>query len=316
MDIYGLAKQLERSCELVERDFCAEDSKRILEFLRLKGLEGLSTARRLKYYAALKVLRRVCPKVVECSRRELEEFLLLLRSEYKTSSQETNWYCVRRFLEWLGKEDLFKGLKPSFKHKGMKLPEELLTREEVERLVAAAHGLREKAMISVLYESGARIGEIVTLQRKHVSFDEYGAVLIVNGKTGMRRVRLVESAPILAEWMDKIEGGADAPVWPKKTGEQLHYRTVYKIMKALVKECSVTKNIYPHLFRHTRATHLADKLTEQQMKIYFGWAGGSDMASVYVHLSGRDVEDAILRLYGIERSTLREGAWQVGAQVA
>jgi integrase len=63
--------------------------------------------------------------------------------------------------------------------------------------------------------------------------------------------------------------------------------------------CSVNKNIYPHLFRHTRATHLVDKLTEAQMKIYFGWSGRSEVPSVYVHLSGRDVEEAILRMYDI-----------------
>jgi integrase/recombinase XerD len=50
------------------------------------------------------------------------------------------------------------------------------------------------------------------------------------------------------------------------------------------------------------ATHLADKLTEAQMKIYFGWSEGSDVPSVYVHLNGRDVEEALLRIYSIRES--------------
>jgi site-specific recombinase XerD len=69
----------------------------------------------------------------------------------------------------------------------------------------------------------------------------------------------------------------------------------------LVKSCGLDKQVYPHLFRHSRATHLADKLTEAQMKILFGWAGNSDVPSVYVHLSGRDVEEALLRIYGINQ---------------
>jgi len=315
-DIYGLEKQYKRSLELISRDFCPEDSARILEFLRLKELEGLSTARRLKYYAALKVFRRVCPRIVECDRHHLEEFLLLLRNEYKITSQETNWYCCKKFLQWLEKENLFDKLRPMFKGRGMKLPEELLTREEVERLIASAQTLRDKAMIMVLYESGARIGEIVTLQRKHVSFDEYGAVLIVNGKTGMRRVRLVESACILAELVDSRPKTPDATLWANEFDERVHYRTVYKMLKKLMRECSVNKNIYPHLFRHTRATQVADKLTEAQMKVHFGWSGRSDVPSVYVHLSGRDVEEAILRMYGISKSTLREESWQVGPSLA
>ena len=59
--------------------------------------------------------------------------------------------------------------------------------------------------------------------------------------------------------------------------------------------------INPHAFRHARATHLASKLTEAQMKELFGWVQSSDMASVYVHLSGRDVDNALLRLHGLTK---------------
>ena len=315
-DIYGLEKQYKRSLELVSMVFCSEDSARMLEFLRLKELEGMSTTRRLKYYAALKVFRRVCERLVDCERQHLEEFLLLLRNEYKTTSQETNWYCCKKFFQWLGKGKLFDDLHPMFKGRGMKLPEELLTREEVERLINSARTLRDKAMIAVLYESGARIGEIVTLQRKHVSFDEYGAVVIVNGKTGMRRVRLVESAMILAELLDSLPRAPETTLWSNEFGERLHYRSAYKMLKKLMNECSVNKNIYPHLFRHSRATHVADKLTEAQMKIYFGWSGRSDVPSVYVHLSGRDVEEAILRMYGVFKNpqTVDTGSWTLRSE--
>jgi hypothetical protein len=65
----------------------------------------------------------------------------------------------------------------------------------------------------------------------------------------------------------------------------------------LASEAGVNKRINPHLFRHSRATSLANKLTEAQMKEFFGWVQGSDMAVVYVHLSGRDVDHAILDAY-------------------
>ncbi|MBN2517730.1 MAG: tyrosine-type recombinase/integrase [Candidatus Altiarchaeota archaeon] len=292
-----------------------EDAVQIRRFLRLKELEGISASQRLKYYAALKVLLKTCPRgLVSATQDDLEEFLLLLRRGYRVSSQESCWYCVKKFLEFLGKGELFKELHPTFKEKGMKLPEELLTLDEINRLVSAACGPRDKALISVLYESGARIGEIVTLQLRHVSFDQYGAVLIVNGKTGMRRVRIVDSAPLLAEWIEKLHYKApESPVWVNGQGSRVCYRTVHKMLKQLMKKCSVKKNIYPHLFRHTRATHLADKLTEHQLRVYFGWSGRSDVPSIYVHLSGRDVEEAILRLYGIDINQKPVFAKKVGA---
>jgi hypothetical protein len=62
----------------------------------------------------------------------------------------------------------------------------------------------------------------------------------------------------------------------------------------------IRKPVNPHAFRHARATHLAKHLTESQMKVYFGWTQASEMAAVYVHLSCRDVDDAILQLHGIK----------------
>ena len=56
-----------------------------------------------------------------------------------------------------------------------------------------------------------------------------------------------------------------------------------------------------HLFRHTRMTELAKTLPEQTLKQLAGWSGSSTMAEVYIHLSQRDVEDALLqKVYGIK----------------
>ena len=53
---------------------------------------------------------------------------------------------------------------------------------------------RDKALVMTLYVSGCGVGEILSLRVKHVTFDEFGAVLMVAGKTGERRVRVVSSA--------------------------------------------------------------------------------------------------------------------------
>ncbi len=60
------------------------------------------------------------------------------------------------------------------------------------------------------------------------------------------------------------------------------------------------KHVHPHLFRHSRASFYANKLTEQQLKAYFGWTSDSKMASVYVHLSGRDIDNGILLANGLK----------------
>ena len=71
-----------------------------------------------------------------------------------------------------------------------------------------------------------------------------------------------------------------------------------KMVKEVAAKAGIQKRVYPHLFRHSRASYYANKLTEQQLKAFFGWTGGSQMAATYVHLSGRDIDNAVLQANG------------------
>jgi hypothetical protein len=77
------------------------------------------------------------------------------------------------------------------------------------------------------------------------------------------------------------------------------YGTVCKMLKDVAAKAGIKKPVNPHAFRHARATHLASKLTEAQMNEYLGWIQGSKMPATYVHLSGKNIDDAILRMNGI-----------------
>ncbi len=192
------------------------------------------------------------------------------------------------------------------KNNRKKLPEELLTRTEIKKMIEASDHPRDKAIISLLYEGGLRIGELASLKIKNVVFDDYGAVIKVKGKTGERRVRIVSSSSLLAKWieMHPERRNKNASLWVnlstnyKKKG--ITYQGVSQKIKNIAKKAGVDKKITPHLFRHSRATHLARDLTEAEMNEYFGWVQGSDMPATYVHLSGRDVDDKILQIHGLK----------------
>lgn len=81
-------------------------------------------------------------------------------------------------------------------------PDDLITEEEVLRIINSAEFPRDKAFISLLYESGCRVREMGSLQIKNVSFDEYDAIINVNGKTGTRTIRIVSSVPFLSAWIN------------------------------------------------------------------------------------------------------------------
>ncbi len=81
--------------------------------------------------------------------------------------------------------------------------------------------------------------------------------------------------------------------------KHMQYGTIRTFLEKLFKRAGIKKRFNPHIFRHSRATFLANFLTEAQLKVYFGWVQGSDIAGTYVHLSGRDTDHKILEINGM-----------------
>lgn len=188
---------------------------------------------------------------------------------------------------------------------------DMLTQEEVKSLIHHCLNRRDKALVSLLWESGGRIGEIGTLKIKDVVFDEFGCKVTVNGKTGVRTVRVIDSAAYLLEWLNNhpCKSNPDSFLWvnlAKAYAEEITYQGFAKVLKAVSIRAKIQKPINPHNFRHSRATYMSQFLTEAQMKEYFGWTQDSGMAARYVHLSGKQVDDAILRLHGLVKEDRKE----------
>ena len=150
---------------------------------------------------------------------------------------------VKRFWRWLN--GLEKGRDPpetewiriGKAESRTILPDDLLTKDEIQKLIKAAEHPRNKAYVAVADESGARPGEVLTMKVGSVTFDQYGAVIVVRGKKGERRIRLVASAPRLAAWLDiyPARSNRDAPLWinigTTYHGEAFEYTAARKLTK-------------------------------------------------------------------------------------
>jgi site-specific recombinase XerD len=214
---------------------------------------------------------------------------------------------LKKFYKWLRNKDSpeeTSWIKLNFKKNNNKLPSELLTEQDITAMVNFAHSTRDKAIIMGLYESGCRIGEFLKIRLRDIVFEKPGCIFIVNGKTGGRRIRVISSEPYLLDWINKHpdKNNPEAYLWVKNNSlKMLEYASFCKVLRMAARRAKVQKKINPHSFRHARATYLASRFTEQQLKVFFGWTRSSDMASVYVHLSGKDVDDALLDTYGIKK---------------
>lgn len=311
-------KRLEREiCFLDAKEISSKNKSLLLKFKDHNLMNSVSLPRIIRQLGSLRLLvvqiRKDLDKV---SRKDIEQFVLWMQAQkYALESIDTHKKIVKVFYRWHnGGEypDCVKWLKASTL-KSTKLPEEMLSEEEVKSLILAALNKRDKALIASLWESGARIGELGTLFLKHVVFDDFGAQIIVDGKTGMRRIRLVSSAPYLLEWINlhPYHDNPNAPLWvnmEKGSGKQTSDKNFSSLLKRAAKRAKIKKPVNPHNFRHSRATYMAQFLTEAQMKEYFGWTKDSNMAARYVHLSGKQVDDAILKMYGLKKEESQEAA--------
>jgi integrase/recombinase XerD len=306
-DIHNYKKRLEQALIRLERaEIIKENRTYIKEFSQFCVANGISAGKVMRYIDDLVILSKWANKdLKECNRKDIEAVILKLeQSSYAEWTKYGFKIGIRKFFTWIrnteGYPEEVRWIKLSFKNGKRKLPEELVTEDEVKRMILTTNKVRDKALIAVLYESGCRIQEVLTIKIKSIIFDQYGAVINVSGKTGSRRVRLVFAVPYLQEWLNNhVEhDNPESYVWIGKKSKLISYPSVRKVLQRIAKKAGVNKKVNPHNFRHSRASYLANHLTESQLKEVFGWAQASKMASVYVHLSGRNTDEAILRVYG------------------
>jgi integrase len=95
------------------------------------------------------------------------------------------------------------------------LPEQLITKEEIERIIQAADNTRDKAFLATLLESGCRIGEVGLMKIKDVCFEEIGARISVTGKTGPRKMKVVRCVPYHQTWINchPLNENPDSYLW-------------------------------------------------------------------------------------------------------
>jgi integrase/recombinase XerD len=143
-----------------------------------------------------------------------------------------------------------------------------LTREEVSAILDAPDdtswsGQRDRVLFALLYNTGARVSELISLRRADVHLDSSRSVQLTGKGRKQRTVPLWKSTvKRLREWMTRIDPGPDDPLFPNRDGRALTRSGVEKrLAKAVdraIPRCSTlrTKRISPHVFRHTTAMHL------------------------------------------------------------
>ena len=160
------------------------------------------------------------------------------------------------FSEVMKKEDVVR-FKPPKQEK--KLPT-VLTREEVRALIDAAENIKHKALVELLYSSGLRISECLNLKVKDIDFNNFVGV-VRGGKGKKDRIfivsrRAAEDLQTLIIMEDK--SSEDYIFTGKNRNRPMTPRAAQKIISNLSAMAGITKNVTPHVLRHSFATHLLE----------------------------------------------------------
>lgn len=313
-DFYDYGGRLQRKLEVIKntKEISQHNRNKILAFQKSCLAQGLSTARMLRY---LNDLPRIASKLTKdfekVNKTDIEAIVADIEATNLAHATKLSYsVTIKKFYKWLNGGDEYpksvKWLRTTGKKNNKKLPEDLLTEDEVKKMIEAANNSRDRSIISMLWEAGCRVGELLSMQVKHVTFENDITRITIQGKTGMRRIPLIDSTPYLAEWIENhpFKNDTNTPLWVSigtvNHHQPLEYGACRKMLQEIAKKAGIKKAINPHNYRNSRATSLANHFTEAQMNEYFGWIQGSDISQVYVHLSGRDLDDAVLNVRGMK----------------
>ncbi len=301
-------KNLNRDPETVIRNArLREEHKRLLRrfyeaFLRPRGLAPNSAR---QYVMAtcwlLSFLERQGVSAKDgFTEADLKDFIVGLSRQVSDSSMRVFAAGIRRFLEFMAEETgderyaEMKGLSV-FKAKRPKteLPE-TLSREEIEKILDCCGDLETKTLIALVYETGARIQEILRLRRRDIVFDEYGARLrLWHSKSESRVVRVVKYSKLLALYLETARPGEDEYIFRHS------YTTYLDRFRKVCERAGVRwRHRMFHVLRHTRATELYRHFRELEMMRWFGWKTRA-MIDVYSRVTQEDVEQRYLQLMGL-----------------
>ncbi len=197
-------------------------------------------------------------------------------------------------------------------------PDEILTLPDVNRMLAAADSLRDRALIAALWATGQRVSAVTSLRLADLKDMPSN-----NGSAAIRvffRTVKIEGEEHISYILDKDGGDhvrawlraypfsrtADAPVFPAYAEQDgkpagLTESGALKIVKSAAARAKLEKRVYPHLFRHSRATHLLRLgMKSANVKKLLGWNLASPILEQrYAHLVDRDAYADLLRANGL-----------------
>ncbi|WP_375211570.1 site-specific tyrosine recombinase XerD [Aquabacterium sp.] len=235
--------------------------------------------------------------LVQARETDVHGYMAARHAESRPSSVGRRLSVFRRFFRWAVREGLCTEdptLRMEAPRQRMRLPG-TLTEDQVERLLAAPEvldmlGLRDRAMLELLYASGLRVSELVGLRTVQLGLSE--GVLRVTGKGS--KERLVPFGQEAGEWLQRYLDEARGLILGERVSEALFVTSqgqgmsrqmFWKLIRKYAILAGITQHLSPHTLRHAFATHLLNHGAD--LRVVQMLLGHADISTtqVYTHVA-------------------------------
>ncbi len=264
--------------------------------------------RKFKTYAE-ENLESTKPKTI--SYEDLQEYLIQQSKQKISERTQARWISsIKSFFKFLLEEEIREDNPATLLEcpkLGLYLPDTLCS-EDIERIIKSIDlstdlGIRNQCMIEVLYGCGLRVSELIDLKISDINFKE-GFIKVEGKGKKIRYVPLAKyTSKLIKNYIDnvrinnKINKKYEDILFLNSRGSAMSRVIVFIIIKELAEKAGIRKNISPHTFRHSFATHLlqngADLRFIQEM------LGHSSITTteIYAHLKTEELHDVILKYH-------------------
>ncbi len=285
-------------------------TKEFTQYLRLE--RGLAKNTVIGYLQDLEKLknwsRSLHLKPLRVSKKHLESFIQeLAEFEIGARTQARVLSSIKAFYKYLLVEDLLAHNPAALLETpklARKLPE-FLSIEEIDQMLdkidmSKTEGHRNKAMLEVLYSCGLRVSELTDLRISDLFFEE--ELIRVTGKGNKERLVPINAyaVKLIKMYREEIRAHQDIAkghedfLFLNRRGKKLTRAMIFTLVKNLAQKAGIQKNVSPHTFRHSFATHLveggADLRAVQEM------LGHESITTteIYTHLDQQYLREAIV----------------------
>lgn len=277
------------------------------------------------YLAHLAEVKRRSPHTVRNYRTDLADFLAFLeemRRDYRDAGREDgraylgalrirdlSEASVRRrattiagFYRWLDREGYELQARPGDSMLRLRYPKvtkrlpRYLSQEDAGSLVEAPDddsplGLRDRAILELLYGAGLRVSELVGLDTSDV--DLANRQVRVLGKGGSERVSLFGdlAAAAVRRYLEagrpELAAGAEAALLLNRSGGRLSARSVQTIVRRMGMQAGIAQRVHPHLLRHSFATHMLEGDADLRVVQHLLGHASADTTQIYTAVAQR-----------------------------